>query len=158
MAYRNNKKRSFFAEQRESNTNPNFVNNMDYNFIRSNVRRIIKDVYDNLILDADYVYFKNDNVINACMQESFENFQANQMLRHALTSYRAIILPNRMITPDVNADLDMVLAAAELEKVAARENVWATANKIFVDISRGADPRSCLVYLTRFSKQAIREL
>ena len=158
MAYRNNKKKSFFAEQRESNTNPNFINNMDQIFIRNNVRRIIKDVSDDIILDADYVYFKSDNVINACIQESYENTQINQTLRHALTAYRTIILPNGMITPDVNRDLDMILAANELQRVTARESVWFAANKIFVDISRGADPKATLMYLQRFPKQAIRDL
>ena len=158
MAYRNSKKKSFFAEQRESNTNPNFINNMDSNFIRNNVRRIIRDVADDLILDADYVYFKSDNIINACIQESYENTQINQMYRHALIAYRSIILPNGMITPDINANLDMILSATELQRVTARESIWATANKIFIDISRGADPKATLIYLTRFSKQAIKDL
>ena len=155
---KNNRRRSFFAEQRESNTNPNFINTMDPGFIKTNVKRILRDVSDDLILPADYIYFTNNNVINACIQESYENYQSNQTLRHALTAYRTIILPNGMVTPDVDINMDYVLTANELAKVSERENVWATAYKIFTDISNGADPRSTLIYITRFPKQTIRAL
>ena len=157
MAY-NNRKKSFFAEQRESNTNPNFFNNMDPSLIRNNVRRIIRDISDDLILPEDYIYFMNAKVINACIQEAYESFQSCQTLRHALTAYRTIILPNNMVTPDVDINLDYILTANELTKISSKENIWATAYKIFSDISNGADARSALVYLTRFPKQNIRAL
>lgn len=157
MAY-NNRKKSFFAEQRESNANPNFFNNMDPVLIRNNVRRIIRDISDDLILPEDYIYFTNDKVINACIQEAYESFQSCQTLRHALTAYRTIILPNNMVTPDVDINLDYILTANELAKISSKENIWATAYKIFSDISNGADARSTLVYLARFPKQNIRAL
>ncbi len=157
MAY-NNKKKSFFAEQRESNANPNFFNNMDQALIRNNVRRIIRDVSDDIILPEDYMYFTNSKVINACIQEAYESFQSCQTLRHALTAYRTIILPNGMVTPDVDVSLDYVLTANELSKISFKENIWATAYKIFNDINNGADPRSVLIYITRFPKQNIRAL
>ena len=158
MAYNNKKKKSFFAEQRESNTNPNFFNNMDSNLIRNNVKRIIRDISDDIIIPEDQIYFTNAKVLNACIQESYENFQSCQTLRHALTAYRTIILPNGMVTPDVDINQDYILTATELSKISAKENVWATAYKIFVDISRGADPKSNLIFITRFQKQIIKSL
>lgn len=155
---RNNRKKSFFAEQRESNTNPNFINNMDQIFLRNNVKRVLKDVADDIILDEDYIYFTNNNVIQAFCQEAFENYQECQTLRHALTAYRTIILPGGMVTPDVDINQDYVLSAAELAKVSDKENVWAAAYKIFSDISKGADPRACLIFLTRFPKHIIKSL
>ena len=158
MAYNNSRKKSFFAEQRESNTNPNFFNNMDPTLIRNNVKRIIRDISDNIIIPEDYIYFTNAKVINACIQESYETFQSCQTLRHALTAYRTIILPNGMVTPDVDVSLDYILTANELVKISAKENVWATAYKIFSDIANGADAKSALIYMTRFPKQIIRSL
>ena len=157
MAY-TKKKRSFFQEQRESNSNPNFFNNMDVMVLRNNVRRIIRDVADNNILDTDYVYFTNQRVLSACLQESYESFQTCQVIRHALISYRTIILPRNMVSPDVDVNLDYVLTANELTKISAKENIWATAYKIFTDINNGADPKTVLIYLTRFPKQNIRSL
>ena len=154
----NNKRKSFFAEQRESNTNPNFINNMDPAIIRQNVKRILRDISDDIIIPEDYIYFTSNNVINACIQEAFENYQTNQTLRHALIAYRTIILPQGMVTPDVDINLDYVLTAAELTKVSERENAWAMAYKIFSDIRNGADPRSTLIYITRINKQVIRSL
>lgn len=158
MAYGNKKKRSFFQEQRETNTNPNFFNNMDIVLLRNNVRRIIRDIADNNILDTDYVYFTNERVLDACLQESYESFQTCQVIRHALISYRSIILPNRMVSPDIDIDLDYILTANELTKISAKENIWATAYKLFSDIKNGADPKSVLIFLTRFPKQNIRSL
>ena len=158
-SFRNNKRKSFFAEQRDSNTNPNFMNNIDNAFIRSNVKRILRDVSDDIILPDDYIYFKNNNIINACIQESYENYQVNQTLRHALTAYRTIVLPGGMIPPDVDINLDYMLTATELSKVSDRENVWAVAYKIFSDIQQnGVDPRTALVYICRFPKHIIKSL
>lgn len=156
MAY--NRKKSFFAEQRESNTNPNFFNTMDMNMIRNNVKRIIRDVSDDIIIPEDYIYFRNDKVIQACIQESFENMQSCQTIRHALESYRTIILPRHMVSPDVDINQDYTLSSVEWSKISVKENIWMTAYKIFCDISNGADPQTTLIYLTRFNKQYIRSL
>ena len=157
MAYRK-KKRSFFQEQRESNANPNFFNNMDITLLRNNVRRIIRDVAEDNIIDSDYIYFTNKRVLDACIQESYESWQSCQVIRHALTAYRTIILPGNMVTPDVDIKLDYILCANELAKITSKENIWATANRIFTDIANGYDPKTALSYLIRFPRQNIRSL
>ena len=154
----NSRRKSFFAEQRDSNANPNFINTMDPMTIRSSVRRIIRDVCDDIILDEDYMYFKSNNIINACIQESYDNYIVNQTIRHALESYRTIILPRGMVSPDVDIKQDYFIAAEQLAKVTDRENIWATAFKIFSDIRNGADPKACLFFLTRYPNNKIRSL
>ncbi len=158
MAYNNKKKKSFFQEQRDYYVNANFFNNMDIIVLRNSVKRIIRDIANDIILDRDYVYFTNPRVIQACLQESFEQFQTCQTLRHALSSYRTIILPNHMVSPDIDINLDYILAAEELSKISMKENIWATANKLFNDVYNGADPKSTLIYLSRFPRQSINSL
>jgi hypothetical protein len=63
-----------------------------------------------------------------------------------------------MVSPDIDIDLDYILTANELTKISAKENIWATAYKLFSDIKNGADPKSVLIFLTRFPKQNIRSL
>lgn len=155
---RSNKKKSFFAEQRESNTNPNFMNNLEHNFLRNSVKRILKDVSDNLIIPEDYVYFKNNNMLNACLQEAYENYQSNKTLRQALTSYRTIILPQRYVTPDVDINTEYTTSGIELTKATDREMIWWSAWTIFDAISKGADPQTALMNIQRIQKQSIRNL
>ena len=156
MAY--NKKKSYFAEQREANSNPNFFNNVDPSVLRNNVRRIIRDVADDLIIDTDYIYFKNERVINACIQESYENWQSCQVIARALNAYRSVVLPQRLVGPYVDVQQDMYLATNELSAYSSREAAWCMANNIFVDISKGADPKESLVYLTRVPKGTLKSL
>ena len=153
-----NRKKSFFAEQREGNTNPNFINNLDYTFLRNSVKRILKDVSDNLIIPEDYIYFKSNNVINACLQEAYENYQSNKTLRLALTAYRGVILPQRYVTPDVDINTEYTTSGIELTKATDREMIWWSAWSIFDAISKGADPQQSLMNIQRIQKQSIRSL
>lgn len=155
---KNSKRKSFFAEQREQNMNPNFINNIDFILLRQNVKRILKDISDNLILPDDYIYFKSDNVINACLQESYEQYQANKCLRNALTLYRNIGLPQRLVTPDVDLTTEYTTAGIELSKACDRENVWWVAYNCFTNISNGVDPATALVNILRIQKNSIRGL
>ena len=153
------KRKSFFAEQRESNSNPNFFNTMDFNLLRNNVKRIVKDASEGNILPEDYVYFGNDNVINACLQESWDNYIENHTLRLALECYRAIGLPSRWVTPDVDINMQYIVSGNALIKATERENIWYAVYNIFVSISQKVvDPQSALIALNRFQKQSIRSL
>jgi len=152
------KKRSFFAEQRELNTNPNFINTMDIFYIRQNAKRIIKDIADNLILPEDYVYFTSQNLINALIQEAYEQYLTNKCLRNALQAYRNIVLPQRLVTPDVDIITENTTAGIELAKACNRENVWLTCYTIFNNIANGADPVQSLLNIMRLQKSSIKEL
>ena len=156
--FKQSKRKSFFAEQRESNTNPNFINTMDFTFLRSSVKRIIKDASENIIVADDYVYFKNLNVINACLQESWEEWMANKTIRLALQNYVNVALPNKWVTPDVDINTEYTTANSELVKALNREAVWCTAYNIFKSIDQGADPIQAMANFARFQKQSIRML
>lgn len=152
------RRKSFFAEQRELNMNPNFINNMDFMLLRQNVKRILRDVSDNLITTEDYGYFRSDNVLNACIQESYEQYQTNKCLRNALTLYRNIGLPQRMVTPDVDINTEYTTAGIELSKACDRENVWWAAYNIFLSIQAGADPATALINIMRIQRNSIKSL
>lgn len=154
-----NRRKSFFAEQRDSNANPNFIANMDFMFLRSNVKRIIRDAAEGNIQPEDYVYFNSENLLNACMQESFEQYSINKTLRLALTYYRTVALPNRWVTADIDINAEMTSASSELIKATERENIWATAYQIFSAIAnKTLDPMNGMFQFTRFNKQSIRSL
>ena len=152
------KRKSFFAEQRESNTNPNFINNLDFIFLRQNVRRIIKDISDGAIIPEDYVYFSSNNVINAVLQESYEQYQSNKTLRLALQSYISIVLPMRYVTPNVDINTEYTTAGNELSKATERENVWMVINNIFNAIANGSNPNDVLINISRIPKNSSRNL
>lgn len=156
--FKQSKRKSFFAEQRESNSNPNFINTMDYSFLRSSVKRIIKDAAENIIITDDYIYLKNNNVINACIQESWEEWMSNKTLRLALQNYINMALPNKWVTPDVDLVTEYTTANNELAKAVNRETIWCTAFNIFKSIEQGADPIQAMINFTRFNKQCIKAL
>ena len=159
MATPKGRKKSFFAEQRDANVNPNFINTMDFMFLRNSVKRIIRDASEGLISQEDLVYFNSDNVINACLQESYEQFLANRTLKLALTFYRGTALPNKWVTPDIDIASEYTTSGSELIKATERESIWSTAWHIFSAIAnRSIDIESGLAQFTRFQKQSIRNL
>ena len=159
MAINNKRRKSFFTEQRESNLNPNFINTMDFLFLRNNVKRIIRDAAEGLIIQEDLVYFSSENVLNACLQESYEQWLANRTLKMALTYYRNVALPNKWIPPEIGLDTEYVTSGNELIKATERESIWGAANYIFTGIANQTiDLGSALMQFTRFQKQSIRNL
>lgn len=153
------KRKSFFEEQRSQNLNPNFVNSLDFNYLRQSVKRIVKDIADGNIIPEDYKYLTNMNILNACIQESYENYQINKCLRHALTFYRQIGLSNRMyLEPDVDINIDMTTSGMELTKAHDREITWLTIYNTFQGIANGADIMQILTNIIRINKNSIRNL
>lgn len=153
------RRKSFFAEQRDSTANPNFINTMEFGFLKSNVKRIIRDAAEGNIAPDDYVYFASDNLLNACIQESYEQYTTNRTLRLALYYYRTVALPNKWVTPDTDINGEYSIAGSELIKVTEREAIWSTAYNIFVAIAnKTADPVQALMQFTRFQKGSIKSL
>ena len=159
MALNKNRRKSFFAEQRDANVNPNFINTMDFMFLRNSVKRIIRDAAEGLMSQEDLVYFASENVMNACLQESYEQWLSNRTLRLALSWYRSTALPNKQIPPYIDLTTEYTTSAAEINKATERETIWSTAYQIFVAIAnRTIDLESGLMQFTRFQKQSIRNL
>ena len=153
------KRKSFFEEQRALNLNPNFINSLDFNYLRRSVKRIIQDISDGNIIPEDYKYLINNNILNACIQESYENYQINKCLRHALTFYRQYGLTNyMMLEPDVDINMDMTTSGLELTKAHDREITWFTIYSTFQNIANGANVMQMLTNIIRMNKNSIRNL
>ena len=155
---KSNKRKSFFAEQRDTYMNPNFINNMDLLLVRQNVKRIIKDINDCIITQEDYEYFRSNNVINACIQESYEQYLSNRCIKNALSSYRSIILPQRLVTPEVDINTEYTTSGIEFTKAATKETIWWTAYCTFMAIYNGANPMDVVVNLMRIPKNYIKQI
>lgn len=123
---------SFFAEKRLGNNNPNFFNNMTVEEIRKNVKRIIRDIkYDN-ILEQDYIYFRNDKVISACLLESRYQFIRASVCANALGFYINDCLQYG-ITPykTTNINVERLNAVNEQKIQNNKAFMWHEINAIF---------------------------
>lgn len=159
MAMNKGRKKSFFAEQRDSNVNPNFINTLDFMFLRNSVKRIIRDASEGLISQEDMVYFSSENLLNACLQESYEQYLANRTLKLALTFYRNNALPNKWVPPEIDIATEYTTSGSELIKATERESIWSTAWYIFTAIAnKTVDIETGLMQFTRFQKTSIRNL
>ena len=153
------KKISFFAEQRQSNANPNFINKIDERMLRSNVKRIVKDIADNFITDEDYMYFKNERVINACIQVSYHNWRLNQTIKNALDTYANVSLPSGYIPPGANIKEEYENLSYLQVDIAGKASVWGSLYRAFNMIkNENADPKYSLYYITTIPKDVIRTL
>ena len=135
---------SFFAEKRAQNNNPNFFNFMPIQEIQKNVKRIIRDVkYDNIV-DTDYNYFANRAIIDACVSEAKLQATAAAVTVHALNYYINEVLNNNIV-PDKSVVLyeEKYTACNEQLKQYARAQVWTQVYQMFVAIRDfGAPPIS----------------
>ena len=87
---------SYFAETRQTQVNPNYFSTADPNTLQRNVKRILKDIANGNIIPEDYVYFKNDNLLTTCMNESYKEMMRNWVLSRALTFYKNDVLQKNM--------------------------------------------------------------
>lgn len=155
-----NRNISYFEEQRNINNNPNFFNTtIDQRQIRNNVKRIIKDVAENKILPEDYIYFKNQRVIDSCIVESSDKWESYQTIANAMQAYLLYVIPHGYRIPSSIPIQDEHSMASKLQIEAVKKaSIWGTANRIFVNISNGADPFTALSYMRRFDINDIRSL
>lgn len=154
---KNNRRLSFFEEQRNQYNNPNFIQSIDPKFIANNVKRIIRDINENNIIPEDYIYFRSDKLLDICIKESFENFRSNEVILHALNSYLERVLPMGLANPVDMMD-ELRVASNEHTKAAEKADVWRSAYYAFTYIRDGADPYSILVGLQRFNNNIVRGL
>ena len=83
---------SYFTEERLRNNNPNFFVNMRDEDLRRQVKRIIKDMRSNTIEEQDYIYFRNDKIISACLTESYSQWKSAETIKNALAYYFRTII------------------------------------------------------------------
>lgn len=125
-------KQSYFAEMRSTNNNPNFFKNMKIEDLRRSVKRIIKDIkYDNIV-ETDYSYFLNENIMEACLQESLAQWKSANTLTNALNFYVNDYLRVGYM-PYKNFDMtqEMAIAASEQNKQNEKASMWSIIYYIF---------------------------
>lgn len=80
------KRMSYFEEERSKN-NANFYERMDDRQLRKLVRRIVKDIYNGLIKEQDYVYFMNDRIMSACLYVASTEAMKHFVIADSLQDY-----------------------------------------------------------------------
>ena len=151
MAAHNKKQRmSYFAETRQTQVNPNYFSTADPNVLQRNVKRILKDIANGNIIPEDYVYFKNDNLLTVCMNESYKEMMRNWVLSRALTFYKNDVLQKNMQMYFVNTVIEYTIAGVELQQATGRASAWNCAFACFKQISQGSDPMMTLAPLAQF--------
>ena len=141
---------SYFAETRQTQVNPNYFSTADPNTLQRNVKRILKDIANGNIIPEDYVYFKNDNLLTACMNESYKEMMRNWVLSRALTFYKNDVLQKNMQMYFVNTVIEDTIAGVELQQATGRASAWNCAFACFKQISQGSDPMMTLAPLAQF--------
>ena len=150
---------SYFAEERGRNNNPNFFVNMRDEDLRREVKRIIKDMRSSNIEEQDYVYFKNDKIISACLSESYTQWKSAETIKNALTYYFNVPLNNGVLLyPTINLWEERTNTSNELGKVTNRANLWSIAYRTFLDISNGADVGLAITNLYKIDQRLFYDL
>ena len=114
---------SYFAETRQTQVNPNYFSTADPNTLQRNVKRILKDIANGNIIPEDYVYFKNDNLLTACMNESYKEMMRNWVLSRALTFYKNDVLQKNMQMYFVNTIIEDTIAGVELQSKYLKDQI-----------------------------------
>ena len=150
---------SYFAEKRGQNNDPNFFNRTSLDEIRKNVRRIIKDISFGLIQEQDYIYFRNSQILQACICEAQESYYTCNINANALNFYINECL-NRGIKafPSDNIMNDRILASREQSLQNMRAKYWYDIWQMFTAISYGADIVTTLKPITMIDPRDISKL
>ena len=150
---------SYFAEEARRNNNPNFFVNMRDEDLRRQVKRIVRDMRNSNIEEQDFVYFKNDKIISACLTESYDQWKSAETIKNALLYYFNVPLANGTLPyPNANLWEERSNASNELGKFTNKSNLWNIAYRIFLDISNGADIGQAISNLYRIDSRLFYDL
>ena len=150
---------SYFAEERGRNNNPNFFVNMRDEDLRRQVKRIVRDMRNSNIEEQDYVYFKNDRIISACITESYDKWKSAETIKNALAYYFNVPLANGVLPfPNVNLWEERTIVSNELGKVTNKATLWSIAYRTFLDISNGADIGTAISNLYKIDSRIFYDL
>lgn len=160
MAKKNN---SYFTEERMRNNNPNFYVNMREQDLRRQVKRIIKDIKFGNITEPDLLYFTQDNIISACINECYENVSINNTMRNALIYYYNNSLGMNSGMDNETLYNERVNVSNILTAINNKCNVWSMAFYTFNDISinKLTDPeliKAALSNIARLDKSLFYDL
>lgn len=150
---------SYFAEKRGRENNPNFFVNMRDEELRRDVKRIVRDMRNSNIEEQDYVYFKNDKIISACITESYDQWKSAETIKNALSYYFNVPLTNGALPyPNVNLWEERTIVSNELGRMTNKAALWNIAYKIFIDISNGADIGAAISNLYKIDSRLFYDL
>jgi hypothetical protein len=146
-------RRSYFEEKRSYD--PNFIRSGNcMSDVRSNIRRIIKDIYFDLISDNDYIYFTNESILSSLLTTSYENYRNNELILYALNDYLQKLSIN--VSFGGNVLEDRVRATNLQTKHNRLAQAWATIHQHFMYIKLGYDsPKNILKHIQNMSKEDI---
>lgn len=152
-------RQSYFAEKRARDNNPNFFDRVNLDEIRKNVKRIIKDIKFDMILEQDYNYFRHPQVLQACISESQKNYESCSVISNALSFYINEYL-RKGITPYPSTDVNIERTRAANEQALQniRANYWYNIWQMFISISYGADPIMALTPIKMIENKYIADL
>lgn len=121
-------RQSFFEEQRRKFNDPNFFNRIDLNELEKNVKRIILDVSNTLITEQDFIYFKNDKIISACINKASKECKIAEVTSNALYMYIGSLTSQQFVPMQLNNIQDMQsqreVASAQHVKMLAKTSAW----------------------------------
>jgi hypothetical protein len=152
-------RQSYFAEKRGQNNDPNFFSRIPLDEIRKNVRRIIKDIRYDLIIEQDYNYFHSQQILQACIAEAQENYTSSVVVCNSLNFYINECL-NRGVKPFPSSNLMEERMYASKEQIVqnARSKNWYNILQMFIAISYGADIRTTLMPIQMIDSKEISNL
>ena len=152
-------RQSYFAEKRGHNNDPNFFNRISLDEIRKNVKRIIKDIRYDIIQEQDYIYFYNNQIIQACISEAQYNYDTCVILCNSLNFYINECLNRGIKTfPSTNIMEERVRACNEQIKQNMRAKHWYNIANMFIAISYGADPIQTLIPIKMIDTKDVNNL
>ena len=154
---------SYFSKMRDKYRDPNFYARISQDELKKNVKKIIKDIcYDNLV-EADYAYFNQPAIISALVAESGKECYTAGVLMRALQFYSEAGIKKGYQAVPMDLNLEQVLVSNEWATQNSKYNTWATINWCFNNIqinsNLGIDYiRYMLNYITMIDKKYINLL
>jgi hypothetical protein len=124
-------KTSYFAEKRQMNNDPHFFDRLPPDELKRNVKRIVKDIKFDNIIDNDYIYFTNANIITACKAESYQQYIDALVLSTALYSFIMKDLMQGVTVPGMTLPVARNAAANQQVLANARCQNWLRIFQLF---------------------------
>jgi len=150
---------SYFTEKRGQNNDPNFFNRVAIDDIRRNVKRIIKDIRYDLIQPQDYNYFRNPQVLQACIAEAQDNYVQATILSNSLNFYiNEALNKNVKMFPSMDIIQERVFASQQQIVQNARSKNWGAILSMFTNVSMGCEPEITLMNIKMIDSREISAL
>ena len=151
---------SYFEEKRSKYTDPQFFNKINaIDDIIKNLKRIVTDIYFDLIPDTDYVYFTNNNIIQNCIKESYIRYKENLVCVNSLNYYINGYLINGIIPFGTDLESEKAMATKMQVTFNKRAYTWKCIYDLFYAIAYSqVDPKEALSHIKELDKYAILDL